>query len=184
MFETHSESRSLTEICFTHCQCCSQLAQHNQLLLGTKQQPAPANFANLLPYLTVAKELHSLLLYTQKWLCLTLQLPLILLKHPSVLMFYRSQIFYRVNTPTPINLSVSPHWCCELQVKFITAMLSSNCDGVKLRNKRRIYKHWQWYTLQNLFLEYEPPHSTRKKKKLLRQAVCKTDIESATSYVF
>jgi len=149
LFGNHSESRSLTEIYFAHCECCSQLVQHNQLLLGGKQQPAPTCLSKWLPHFGVARKLFSLLPLTQKWLSFSLQLLLVLLKDPRLFMFYKTWVFYKINTLASVCLSISPHWCCKLQGKFITGMLSSNCVGVTLRNvyKRR-NKYWEWYTLQ------------------------------------
>lgn len=56
----HSESRSLTEMSFTCCQGCSQLAQHYQLPLGEKQ-PAPTCSGRLLPHSTAGRLFSSFL---------------------------------------------------------------------------------------------------------------------------
>lgn len=157
LFGNHSESRSLTEICFTRCQCCSQSARRKPLLLGAKQQPAPTCFAKLLPGSAVVKKLLSLLSLTQKWLSFSLQLPLVLLKDPRLFAFCKTQVFYKINTVASVIVAVSPHGCCRSQGKFITGVLPSNCYGVTLRNvyKRRSNKYWEGYTLQKLFFKDE-----------------------------
>lgn len=141
----HSESRSLTDICFTRCQCFGQLAQHNQLLLGARQRPAPTCFAKLFPHFIVVKKLSLFLRLTQTWLSSALQLPVVVLNNPRLFMFYKTQVFYKISTLASVILTIAPQQCCKLQCKFIIRMLSSNCDGVTLRHvfNRRINKYWK-----------------------------------------
>lgn len=138
-----SESRSLTEICFTRSQSFSQLAQHNQLLLGARQRSAPTCLAKLFPHFTVVKKLFSFLSLTWKCLSSALQLPVIVLNVLRLFMFYKTQVFYKINTLASVILTVAPQWYCKLQCKFIIKL--SNCNGVTVRYvyKRRINKYWK-----------------------------------------